>query len=124
MKNNLFQDEFNTVIIAVCAAIKGYPGEIYDNLVYVLIQDMEPMFVEALEIGYVFDALGIAEDLCEAAMFRIDAEGVLSKILSQFPNPSTLDEEQQFILAQILDPVDQALPSAVQKLQYEWKEAA
>ena len=124
MTNDIFQDEFKTVIKAFCSGIKRYPGEIHDRLVHVVIQDLEPMFVGALERGYVFDILSVAEDFCEAAMFRLDAEGVLSKLLSLFPNPSLLDEEQQFILAQILDPVDQALPSAVQKLQYEWKEAA
>ena len=124
MTDKIFQEEFDIVIKAFCAGIKDYPGEIYDGLVHILIQDMEPMFIGAVKRGYVVDILNIAEDFCEAAMFRVDAEGVLAKLLSLFPNPKELDEEEQFTLAQILDPVDQALPSAVKQLQYEWKQAA
>ena len=51
MTSDIFQDEFKTVVKAFCSGIKGYPGEVHDSLVHILIQDLEPMFVGALERG-------------------------------------------------------------------------
>jgi hypothetical protein len=123
-KLKLYQENFQIVILAYAAGIKSYPGEIYDELVFIFLKDLEPMFVEALKYEYAFDILDIAEKFCEASMFRLSPEGVVETLLSLFPHPSELNMIEQDTLIKILELVDSSLPGTIERIQYEWRQAA
>ncbi len=123
-KLKLYQENFQTIISAYAAGIRSYPGEVYDELIYIFLKDLEPMFVEALKYEYAFDILDIAEKFCEAGMFRLSPEGVVDTLLSLFPHPSALNVVEQDTLIKILELVDRTLPGTIERIQYEWRQAA
>ena len=122
--NKHYQENFQIVISAYSAGIKNYPGEIYDELVCIFIKDLEPMFVEALSLGYAFSLLDIAEKFCEASLFRLNPEGIVSTLLELFPHPSKLSLTEQDTLMEILDSVNSAIPGTLERMQWGWREAA
>ncbi len=123
-KLKLYQENFQIVISAYAAGIRSYPGEVYDELIYIFIKDLEPMFIEALKFEYAFDILEIAEKFCEAGMFRLSPEGVVDTLLSLFPHPSELSMMEQDTLIAMLEIVDRSLPGTVERMQWEWRQAA
>lgn len=120
MTNKNFSDSFDNLIKAFCDGLKSYQGEVHSELVYQLIPSLKPAFLEALSKGHAFDVLRIAEQFCEAGLFRLNPEGVLSRLLNLFPHPKEMSLEEQGIFAMILDPIDQALPGTLKRLQWEW----
>lgn len=124
MNENQAKQIFEIQVDGFCEGIKTYPGDIYDDLVFVVIDELRPAFYEALEYGNIINLIQIAEKFCAASKYLVSAYDILDKLLTLFPKPSELTEDQQFILAQILDPVDQALPGTIERLNLQWREAA
>lgn len=115
-----FIDNFHTVIDAYCYGIGDYDGEFSDELISIIIKDIRPAIQEAIENLYKFNLLGIAEQFCKATNFRVSPEGVVATLLDLLPNPKCLSEEEQFTIAQIIDPVDQAIPGTLERIQWDW----
>ena len=118
---DILKENFHTVINAYCHGISKYDGELDDELVTILIKDLKPAFEEAIENEYQFDLLAIAEQFCEATNFKVTPEGVVASLLDILPIPSVISSDEQFVLAQIIDPVDQVIPGTLDRLQWEWK---
>lgn len=114
-------ENFHTVIDGYCHGISKYEGEIDDEIISILIKDIRPAFEEAIENEYQFDLLAIAEQFCEATSFKVTPESVVASLLDILPTPSVIGADEQFVLAQIIDPVDQVIPGTLDRLQWEWK---
>ena len=119
-----YQRIFQIEIDGFCHGIRNYPGEIYDELVHIIIEDLADSVLLAIKDGYSFNLLTVAEKICEATKFRISAEGTVAKLLSILPHPGKLSEDEQFVLAQIIDGVDRIIPGTLDRLQWEWRQAA
>lgn len=121
MTENSFSEKFDSLIEAFCTGLTEYEGEVHEKLFSEFVKTLKPAFEEAIMKGYAFDILTIAEKLSEVSYFRVEPENILQMLLDILPNPKNLSQDEQFTLAQILDPVDRVLPGVLERLQYDWK---
>jgi len=115
-----YDEIFAIEIEGWCYGISTFPGEIFRGLVHRVIKELNPSFKAAVEHNVVFDILDISKRFSKAAKFLIHEKEVAFSILLQLPNPLTLDEDQQFVIAQIVDKVEQAYGGAIDRLQKKW----
>ncbi|MCB0319328.1 MAG: hypothetical protein KDD60_00300, partial [Bdellovibrionales bacterium] len=102
-----FDEIFTIEVDGWCYGIQNYPGEIFPGLVHAVVRELSPGFRAAIEHNLVFDILDVSKRISRAAKYLVHEKEVCFSILAQLPNPSTLEEEGQFILAQIIDQVEQ-----------------
>ncbi|MBN8549719.1 MAG: hypothetical protein J0M12_10425 [Deltaproteobacteria bacterium] len=103
-----------------CYGISNYPGEIFPGLVHRVIKELGPSFREAIEHNVVFNVIETAQKFSKAAKYLINDKEIAFSILSTLPNPSVLDEDGQFIMAQLIDQVERAYGGALERLQKKW----
>jgi hypothetical protein len=123
-----YDEIFALEVEALCYALTNYPGEIFDTVFYIVLGDLKDSFRTAIECNVVFDILDISTRLSKAAKYLIDERDIAFEILNLLPNPAPLSEEEQFILAQLVDQVEQAYGGAIEFCEKKWstdkKEAA
>ena len=115
-----FDEIFAIEIDGWCYGLQNYPGEIYPGLVHAVIRELAPSYRAAIEHNLVFDVLDVSKRFSRAAKYLIHEKEVCFSILAQFPNPATLDEEGQYVLAQLIDQVEQHHGGALARLQRKW----
>ncbi len=115
-----FDEVFEIEIEGWCYGITNFPGEISSGLVHRVIRELTDVFFNAIVHNYAFNILSVAERLSRAAKFLVDEREITFSILAQLPNPIVITEEQQFILAQIIDQAEQAYGGAVERLEKKW----
>ena len=120
-ENDNFEEVFRVEIDGWCYGIANYPGEIFPGLIHRVIKELSNSFRAAIERGVVFDILDISLKLSRAAKYLVDEREICFSILAQLPNPSTLDEDAQFTVAQIIDQAEQAHGGAIERLEKKWK---
>lgn len=115
-----FDEVFEIEIEGWCYGITNFPGEVSSGLVHRVIRELTDVFFAAITHNYAFNILSVAERLSRAAKFLVDEREITFSILAQLPNPIVISEEQQFILAQIVDQAEQAYGGAVERLERKW----
>ena len=115
-----FEEIFNIEIDGWCYGVENYPGEFYPNLVHIIIREMKTMFKSAIDQKHVFDIVEIGNKFAKASKFRIHEKEVAFSILAQLPNPASLNEDGQYIMAQILDKVEQTYGGVLERLERRW----
>ena len=115
-----YDEVFEVEIEGWCYGISNFPGEVYPSLIHRVIKELAPAFQSAIEHYYIFNVLDIAEKLSKAAKFLIHEEEVTFSILAQLPSPFVLDEDEQFILAQIIDKAEQKYGNVLERLNRKW----
>jgi hypothetical protein len=115
-----YDEVFNVEVDGWCYGIANYPGEVFPALVHSVVKEMAPSFTAAIESNVIFDVLDVATRLSRAAKYLIDDREITFSILSQLPGPSSLSEDGQFVLAQIIDQVEQAYGGALERLERKW----
>jgi len=120
---------FSIEIDGWCYGIQNFPGEIYPGLVHAVIRELAPSFRVALDHSHIFDVIDVSKRISRAAKYLVHEKEICFSILAQLPNPSILDEEGQYELAQLIDQVEQKHGGALVRLQKKWawerkKEAA
>lgn len=115
-----YDEVFNAEVDGWCYGITNYPGEIFPGLVHRIVGELAPSFLAAIEHNVVFDVLDISLKLSRAAKYLVDEREICFVILAHLPNPNELDEDRQFILAQIIDQAEQAYGNAVERLEKKW----
>lgn len=115
-----YDEIFAIEIEGWCYGISTSPGEIFRGLVHRVVKELNPSFRVAIEHNVVFDIIDISKRFSKAAKFLIHEKEVAFSILLQLPNPQTMTEEQQFVLAQIVDRVEQTYGGALDRLQKKW----
>ena len=115
-----YDEIFEIEIDGWCYGVANFPGEISTGLVHRVVRELTDVFRAAIEHNYVFNILGVAEKISKAAKYLIDEREITFSILAQLPNPVTISEDQQFVLAQIVDQAEQAYGGAIERLEKKW----
>lgn len=117
---NRFDEIFEIETDGWCYGIQNYPGEIFPGLVHAIVKELAPSYQAAIEHNVIFDILELAQKIARAAKYLVHEKEIAFSILANFPNPSTLDEDGQFVMAQIIDQVEQEYGGALARLQRKW----
>src|SRR5262245_48921376 len=112
-----FDEVFQIVIDGWCYGISNYPGEIFPALVHNVIKDLGVDIRTAIECNVIFDVLDVSARLSRAAKYLVDERDIAFSILSQFPHPADLPEDGQFVVAQLVDQVEQAYGDAIDYIE-------
>jgi hypothetical protein len=115
-----YDEVFNVEVEGWCYGITTYPGEVFPALVHSVVKELGPSFRTAIDCNVVFDVLDISTKLSRAAKYLVDEREIAFSILSQLPSPHLLGEEAQFVLAQIIDQIEQAYGGALTRLERKW----
>ncbi len=98
---------FDVEIEGWCYGLRNYPGEVYTELVSCVLDEVSPCFKAALEVGYAFNVLDIAEKFVEAGHYIVDHYTITKLICQKLPNPSKIeDEDELYVVANILDKIE------------------
>jgi hypothetical protein len=124
-----FDEIFKVEIEAWCYGIATYPAEIFPALIHRVVKELGVTFREAIINHMAFDVIDVATKISKAGKYLVDEKEIAFSILAQLPNPNVLDEEGQYVLANVIDQVEQAYGGALERLQRRWahngkKEAA
>ncbi len=119
-KTNTFQEIFQVEVDGWCYGIANYPGETFPGLVHRVIRELRNSIRGAIENKVIFDVLEMSMKFSRAAKYLIDEKEICFSILAQLPKPSTLDEECQYVLAQIIDQAEQAYGGVMERLERKW----
>jgi hypothetical protein len=119
VKNN-YDELFEIEIDGWCYGLANFGGEIEPAIVFRVISEIAPGYKAAIENNYIFDILDVATRISKAAKYLIKEKEIAFAILSNLPSPNTLDEDGQFVLAQVIDQVEQAYGGAIDRLQKKW----
>lgn len=117
---NKYNEIFEIEVDGWCYGLANFSGEITPPIVFRVIGELSPSFRAAIESNVVFDLLDVATRLSKAAKYLVKEKEIAFAILSQLPSPTSLDEDGQFILAQVVDQVEQAYGGALERLQRRW----
>lgn len=115
-----YDEVFEVEIEGWCYGLANYPGEISSGLVHRVIKEVGPAFAEALKFNFAFNLLDIARRFSKAAKYLVPEREIAFSILATFPHPSSLDEDGQYVLAMVVDQVEQAYGNALAPLQRRW----
>jgi hypothetical protein len=136
MKTELFPDlrilpkalnadgQWDSVVERWCFGLAQYPGEINTRLVHFAVREMRGDLQEAIEACCVIDVLDTALQLSRAAKYLVDEREIAYQILQTLPDPTALNEEQQFTLCQIVDQVENAYGDAISFMRWRESERA
>ena len=115
--NEVFQQEIDSYT----EGLENYPGEIFPELVFRVVRELEESFVTAINHNYIFDVLVLARQIARAAKFLVHEKDIAFCILSVLPPPSAFNEEGQYTLAQIIDQLEKAHGNAIERLEKKWR---
>lgn len=116
-----YKDLFVIEIEGWCHGIAKYSGEISSVLVFSVVKALAPAFRRAISELYVFDIIDVATKISKAAKYLVSEQDITFKILSNFPDPVTVTEDQQYIIAQILEKVEKKHGGAIGILEEKWR---
>ncbi len=117
---NQYDEIFEIEIDGWCYGLAHCGGEIEPAVVFRLVAELAPAYRGAVENHFIFDILDVATRVSKAAKYLVREKEIAFAILSNLPSPATIDEDSQFILAQIIDQVEQAYGGAIERLQKKW----
>ena len=99
---NKYEEVFRHELESYTEALENYPGEIFPELVFRTVRELESSFIEAIHNCYAFDVLTVARQIARAAKFLVHEKDIAFCILSVLPSPSKFEEDSQFILGQLV----------------------
>lgn len=120
-KEGEFAEIFRVEMDGWAYGLANYPGEIFPELVFRVVRELEPCFVSAIQNGYVFNILELGANFSRAAKYLVHEKDIIFCILSVFPTPSRFDEDGQFVMANVIDQVEQAYGGALERLEKKWR---
>ena len=118
---NQFDEVFEVEIDGWCYGLTNFPGEIHSALVHRVIKELGAAFREAVENNYIFNVLDLATRLSRAGKYFVSEKEVAFAIIYNLPHPVDFDDDGQFVLAQIVNQVEQAYGGAIDKIRKKWK---
>ena len=117
---NKYDEIFEIEVDGWCYGLSNFSGEISPPIVFRVVGELAVSFKAAIESNVIFDLLDVATRISKAARYLVKEKEIAFAILAHLPSPSTLDEDGQFILAQVVDQVEQAYGGALERLQKKW----
>jgi hypothetical protein len=121
---NRFDEIFEIEVDGWCYGVQNFPGEIFPGLVHAVIKELRPSFKAAIEHDHVFNLIEISRKFSKAAKYLVHEKEIAFSILAQLPTPFELTEDGQFILAQLIDQVEQTHGGALERLRRKWEHEA
>ena len=118
---NHFDEIFEVEIDGWCYGITHFPGEVHAALVHRVIKELATSFKDAVNNHFVFNVVDLSTRISRAAKYLVPEKEVAFAILYQLPAPAEFDEEGQFVIAQLVDQVEQAYGGALEKVQKKWQ---
>ena len=118
---NHFDEIFEVEIDGWCYGITHFPGEVHAALVHRVFKELSVSFRDAVNNHFVFNVVDLATRISRAAKYLVLEKEVAFAILYQLPTPAEFDEEGQFVIAQLVDQVEQAYGGALEKVQKKWQ---
>ena len=115
-----YDEIFNIEMDGWCYGIQNYPGEIFAGLLHAVVKEISPAFKLAIQHNYVFNALELSAKLSKAAKYLVHEKEIAFSIVAQLPSPLDLSEDEQFVMAQIIDQVEQAYGGVIERLERKW----
>ncbi len=115
-----YGEVFTIEIEGWCYGVRNYPGELFPGLIHAVIRELAPTFRKAIEHHVAFDIVAIAKKFEKVARGVVKNKEIAFSILSRLPNPLELDEDAQYVLAQVVDRVEQEYGGALERLQRKW----
>jgi len=116
-----YDEIFEVEMDGWCYGFSHFTGEISPALVHRVIKELAPAFRTAIERNYVFRLIPTAEKLAQAGGSVVSVKEIVFSMLANLPAPYELDEEGQFILAQIVDQAEQAYGGVLEHLERKWR---
>ncbi len=117
---NRFNEIFDIEIDGWCYGIHNYPGEKFPGLIHGVVRELRPTFLAAIEHHYAFNILEVGKKISKASKYLVHEKEIVFSILAHFPRPRDLDEEGQYVMAEIVDLVEQKWGGALERLQRRW----
>ena len=115
-----FGEVFDIEMDGWCDGIEKYPGEVFPGLIHAIIRELAESFRLAIEHGYVFDVLALAQKMSKAAKYLVHEKEIAFSIIANFPHPLSLSEEGQFVVCQMVEQVDNAYGGAIERFNHKW----
>jgi hypothetical protein len=115
--DEVFKQEFSVY----AEALENYPGEIFPELVFRFVRELEESLVRAIEHHVAFDVLSLAKEIARAGKYLVHEKDIAFCIISVLPPPAKFAEDAQFILGQIVDQVEKAYGGALERLEKKWR---
>ena len=115
-----FDEIFEVEIDGWCYGLSHFPGEIHAALVHRVIKELGQSFKDAVDHNFVFNVLELSTRISRAAKYLVPEREVAFAVIYQLPNPAEFGEEGQFVIAQLVDQVEQAYGGALEKIQRKW----
>ena len=115
-----FDEIFEVEIDGWCYGLTHFPGEVHAALVHRVIKELATPFKEAIEHNYVFNVLDLSTRISRAAKYLVPEREIAFAILYQIPSPAEFSDDGKFVVAQIIDQVEQAYTGALDKVQKKW----
>ena len=101
--------------------LANYPGEIFPELVFRVVRELEPSFIAAIEHCFPFNIVEVATLFSKSAKYLVHEKDITFCILSILPPPSRFDEDAQFVMAQVIDQVEKTYGGALERLEKKWR---
>lgn len=116
-----YAEVFPVEIECWCFGISNFPGQLYPKLIHRVIKEMAPTLRASIDNGYVFDIFDTAKRIFQASRGTLPEKHVVYSLLANLPMPFELEEESQFVLAQIIDQVEQVYGGVVAQMEDLWR---
>jgi hypothetical protein len=116
-----YDEVFREEIVAYCEALENYPGEIFPELIFRFVRELEDSFVRSIQHHSAFDILALGKQLARSAKYLVHEKDIVFCILSVLPPPTKFDEDARFILGQIVDQVEREYGGALERLEKKWR---
>jgi len=115
-----YDEIFNIEMEGWAYGIQNYPGEIFAGLLHAVVRELAPAFKIAIEHNYAFNALELSTKFSKAAKYLVHEKEIAFSIMAQLPTPFELSEDEQCVLAQIIDQVEQAYGGVIERMERKW----
>ena len=118
---NRYDEVFQIEMEGWAYGLSNYPGEIFPELVFRVVRELESSFLAAIEHGHAFNIIELGQLFSKSAKYLVHEKDITFCILSVLPLPSKLDLDSQYIMAQIIDQVEQNYGGALERMEKKWK---
>ena len=119
--NKRFAEIFDLEMYAWWKGLEAYPGEMYPEFMHAVVRDLKDSFEDAIKHCYVFSPVILADRFAEATKYSVSPKEICFHMISQFPHPRDLTEDQQNAMAEIIDLVEQKYGGALDRLERRWR---
>lgn len=116
-----YNEIFDVEVESWCYGLGNFPGELTPALVHRVMKEFAKTFEEAINHNLIFNLVEIAKSVRVAVRNLVDEHELAYSMLAQLPAPYKLNEDQQFVIGQVIDIVEQSFPGALERLEKRWR---